>query len=167
MLWVRALASTVAISVLPFFVLFFIPIDNKDEHQPFLKILLSFASGGLLGDAFLHLIPHSLSRHNHGDDHHDHGQYCSIVPPSPETTHNHDNEIIVGLWILTGILVFLFIEKMVRVIKGGHSHSHSLRRSKEKLSDDEDDDIDNNTHPTGEFFISFFVCCNWYLIVFG
>ncbi|XP_022169443.1 protein catecholamines up-like [Myzus persicae] len=154
MLWVKALSSTVAISVLPFFVLFFIPIDNKDEHKSFLKVLLSFASGGLLGDAFLHLIPHSLSTHSHhghgdhhhsnDDHHHDHGQHCSADSHSSEGGHDHGNEIGVGLWILAGILVFLFVEKMVRVIKGGHSHSHSSVRPKEKLSDDEDEDENND-----------------------
>lgn len=153
MLWVKALSSTVAISVLPFFVLFFIPIENKDEHQPFLKILLSFASGGLLGDAFLHLIPHSLSTHHHhghqDDHHHNHG-HCSIDSHAAEEAHDHDNETRVGLWILTGILVFLFVEKIVRVIKGSHSHSHSLHQPKEKLSDDEGDDNDKNVNRTSE-----------------
>lgn len=148
MLWVKALSSTVAISVLPFFVLFFIPIENKDEHQSFLKILLSFASGGLLGDAFLHLIPHSLSTHHHHDDHdHHHGEHCSA---SSENTHDHSNETRVGLWILAGILVFLFVEKVVRVIKGGHSHSHSAVRPKEKLSDDECDEKDQSVNHASE-----------------
>ncbi|CAH1731471.1 unnamed protein product [Aphis gossypii] len=152
-LWAKALSSTVAISVLPFFVLFFIPIDNKDEHKSFLKVLLSFASGGLLGDAFLHLIPHSLSTHDHHghgdhDHHHDHGQHCSADSHGSEGGHDHGNEMRVGLWILAGILVFLFVEKMVRVIKGGHSHSHSSVRPKEKLSDDEDEDKDKNVKLT-------------------
>lgn len=145
-LWTKALLSTVAISVVPFFVLFFIPINNKDEHQSFLKVLLSFASGGLLGDAFLHLIPHSLSTHDHHHHdehdhhhHHAHEESCSAAGP-PEHNHDHSNETRVGLWILAGILVFLFVEKMVRVVKGGHSHSHSSNHPKEKLSDDEDDD---------------------------
>lgn len=162
MLWVKALSSTVAISVLPFFVLFFIPIDNKDEHKSFLKVLLSFASGGLLGDAFLHLIPHSLSTHHHGhedhhhesdDHHHDHGQHCSADSHGSEGAHDHSNEMRVGLWILAGILVFLFVEKMVRVIKGGHSHSHSSVGLKEKLSDDEDEDIDNSVKLASMFDI--------------
>lgn len=55
-----------------------------------------------------------------------------------------------GLWILTGILVFLFVEKIVRVIKGGHSHSHLVHQSKEKLSDDEGDDNDKNVDRTSE-----------------
>lgn len=150
-LWAKALLSTVAISVLPFFVLFFIPIDNKDEHKSFLKILLSFASGGLLGDAFLHLIPHSLSTHDH-HQHDDHSQYCSIDPHSSEDEHDHSKETTVGLWILTGILVFLFVEKIVRVIKGGHSHSHSSVQIKEKLSDDEDDDNGEGTSHASKYY---------------
>lgn len=67
---------------------------------------------------------------------------------SQEEAHDHSNETRVGMWILAGILVFLFVEKMVRVIKGGHSHSHSSKRSKEKLSDDEDED---SVQPPGKF----------------
>uniref|UniRef100_A0A670HR43 Zinc transporter SLC39A7 n=1 Tax=Podarcis muralis TaxID=64176 RepID=A0A670HR43_PODMU len=45
----------------PYFILFLIPVEsNTSQHQALLKLLLSFASGGLLGDAFLHLIPHAL-----------------------------------------------------------------------------------------------------------
>lgn len=155
-LWARALGSTVAISVLPFLVLFFIPIENKDEHQPFLKILLSFASGGLLGDAFLHLIPHALSpHHHHGGDGHDHGHgHCSADDAhSSGDDHDHSNETRVGMWILAGILLFLFVEKSVRVIKGEHSHSHSSVRPKEKLSDDEDDDSNSKVDRTSRFHI--------------
>lgn len=153
MLWVKALSSTVAISVLPFLVLFFIPIENNDEHQQFLKILLSFASGGLLGDAFLHLIPHALSPHNHHDHNDDH--HCNVKPHSSGGDHDHDHdhghETRVGLWILSGILMFLFIEKMVRVIRNGHGHSHSgAPRTKEKLSDDEDDDNGTNVNQPGK-----------------
>lgn len=58
-LWLQAMGSTILISAAPFFILFFVPLDNTDQQQPLLKILLAFASGGLLGDAFLHLIPHA------------------------------------------------------------------------------------------------------------
>lgn len=51
------------ISAAPFFVLFLIPVEsNSPRHRSLLQILLSFASGGLLGDAFLHLIPHALGK---------------------------------------------------------------------------------------------------------
>ena len=123
MLWLQALGATFLISISPVFILLFIPIDKSTdkEHQPLLKVLLAFASGGLLGDAFLHLIPHAVSPHSHGgDDHshsHDHGHSHG------EEGHSHDMSI--GLWVLAGIVAFLVVEKFVRCIKGGHSHSHA------------------------------------------
>ncbi|XP_016109075.1 zinc transporter Slc39a7-like isoform X2 [Sinocyclocheilus grahami] len=62
-LWMQAVGATLLISAAPFLILFLIPVQsNTDQHQNLLKVLLSFASGGLLGDAFLHLIPHALGR---------------------------------------------------------------------------------------------------------
>ncbi|POM68768.1 Zinc (Zn2)-Iron (Fe2) Permease (ZIP) Family [Phytophthora palmivora] len=52
-------------------------LGNQEKQQPLLRVFLSFAAGGLLGDALLHLLPHSLPE---GAGHaHDHG-------------HNHDHE---------------------------------------------------------------------------
>lgn len=62
-MFLQALGATLLISAAPFLILFLIPVQsNSDQHQNLLKVLLSFASGGLLGDAFLHLIPHALGR---------------------------------------------------------------------------------------------------------
>lgn len=92
--------------------------------KPRLKVLLAFASGGLLGDAFLHLIPHAIHPHTHFDDeeeehhhhHHSHG--------SEEEEHGHSHNMSIGLWVLAGIITFLTVEKVVRLVKGGHGHSH-------------------------------------------
>ncbi|CAG9854381.1 unnamed protein product [Phyllotreta striolata] len=119
-LWLHSMGSTLLISAAPFFILFFIPLDNTESSQPLLKILLAFASGGLLGDAFLHLIPHaamhvedSKTPHSHSHGHGTHGE-----------EHSHD--MSVGLWVLAGIVVFLVVEKAVRILKGtSHSHSHA------------------------------------------
>lgn len=119
-LYVSALSSTIFISVVPFFLLFFIPIDGTVEKQPLLKILLSFASGGLLGDAFLHLIPHALAPHIETAGH----------------SHSHDggkhepHDITVGLGVLGGIITFLIVEKIVRLFSGGHGHSHGPEKKK-------------------------------------
>lgn len=48
-LWTHALGSTLLISAAPFFLLYFINLDNTDAMKPRLKVLLAFASGGLLG----------------------------------------------------------------------------------------------------------------------
>jgi len=115
--------STLLISAAPFFILFFIPLDKSQEKQWLLKILLAFASGGLLGDAFLHLIPHAMmAAESEGGGHHGHQHGHSHG--GDEGGHVHD--MSVGLGVLSGILAFLCVEKLVRIMKGGHSHSHSI-----------------------------------------
>uniref|UniRef100_A0A8B9K0D7 Zinc transporter SLC39A7 n=1 Tax=Astyanax mexicanus TaxID=7994 RepID=A0A8B9K0D7_ASTMX len=123
---VQAIGATLLISAAPFLILFLIPVQsNTDQHQNLLKVLLSFASGGLLGDAFLHLIPHALEPHSHhGNEDHGHSH-------ASEESHGHSHGaahghmMSVGLWVLGGIVAFLVVEKFVRLLKGGHSHSHS------------------------------------------
>ncbi|KAM3964736.1 LOW QUALITY PROTEIN: zinc transporter catecholamines up [Aphomia sociella] len=138
-LYVKALSSTLFISVVPFFILF-IPIDGSIEKQPLLKILLSFASGGLLGDAFLHLIPHALvpaggeSGHSHSHSH------------SSESQDHEPHDISVGLGVLGGIITFLVVEKTVRLFSEGHGHSHGAEKKKnddksKKKNKDKKDEI--------------------------
>jgi hypothetical protein len=91
--WEKAIASTAFISLAPIVMLWFIPIDaDKPESQSFLKVLLAFAAGGLLGDAFLHLLPHAINPHSHADGDHDHAH-----------AHDHSahgDEGHVGFWFL-------------------------------------------------------------------
>lgn len=123
-LWMQAMGSTLLISAAPFFILFFVPLDNSEQKQPLLKILLAFASGGLLGDAFLHLIPHAaVNEHSHSHSHsHEHDE-----------VHGHD--LSVGLWVLAGIVTFLIVEKCVRILKGGHGHTHGPSPIEHKKTD--------------------------------
>jgi len=124
-IWMNAIGSTLLISAAPFFILFLVPLDNSKEKEGLLKILLSFASGGLLGDAFLHLIPHALMAqggeeegghgHSHGHGHAHGGEGEAHAP--------HD--MSVGLGVLCGIISFLCVEKFVRIMQGGHGHSHA------------------------------------------
>uniref|UniRef100_A0AAV1UBD6 Zinc transporter n=1 Tax=Peronospora matthiolae TaxID=2874970 RepID=A0AAV1UBD6_9STRA len=133
--WSQALLATALVGTAPVLVLLAVPLGmgSHDKQQPLLRVFLSFAAGGLLGDALLHLLPHSLPNtdgsthdHKHNHDHnHDHG-------------HNHGHEghghphsvadLYVWLWTLAGILSFLMLEKFVRAQSsggGGHSHGHA------------------------------------------
>ena len=101
--------------------------------------MLAFASGSLLGDAFLHLIPHALSPHDH---HSEEGSHAHAHSHS-DAGHDHSAQTSVGLWILAGIMAFLLVEKAVRNIKGdghthSHSHSHSESEKKEKKESEEE-----------------------------
>nr|CDJ89050.1 Zinc iron permease domain containing protein [Haemonchus contortus] len=145
-LWMHAIGATLLISAAPCFILLFIPIqDNSPSNGPWLKVLLAFGSGGLLGDAFLHLIPHAQPAgsgshsHSHSHSHHE--------------GHSHEpHDMSVGGWVLAGIIAFLLVEKVVRIIRGedghghGHSHGHSAPKSeKAKLSDAESDEGESDT----------------------
>lgn len=117
-IWINSLSSTLLISAAPFFILYLVPLDNTEKMQPRLKTLLAFASGGLLGDAFLHLIPHAVAPHDHSHTHsHSHSGHG-------EEEHSHGHDMFIGLWVLGGIITFLTVEKIVRILKIGHDHSH-------------------------------------------
>ena len=139
-IFVRAMGSTLLISIAPFLLLFILPIDNSQERQPFLKILLSFASGGLLGDAFLHLIPHALVPHSHNlqaesDSHsHSHGDRHGHHHSHDHEHHGHGHDMSVGLCVLLGIVTFLVVEKLVRIIKGDGEHTHSHSHDHKEIS---------------------------------
>lgn len=128
--WLQAIGATLLISAAPFFILFLIPLDNSEEKRWLMKIFLSFASGGLLGDAFLHLIPHAMmaSEGEEGEGHghtHSHSHGHSHGGEGEGGGHAHD--MTVGLGVLSGIIAFLVVEKLVRIVnggQGGHGHSH-------------------------------------------
>ena len=139
--WFESIASTCLISAAPFFILFFVPLEsNSAEQRPLLKILLSFASGGLLGDAFLHLIPHAISPHTHSAEashSHSHSHSHGHDGESREHAHDHSADMVIGLWVLAGMVAFLIVEKFVRHVKGGHSHSHGHPSVQKEIQDGE------------------------------
>ncbi|XP_043939509.1 zinc transporter SLC39A7 [Protopterus annectens] len=152
-LWAYAIGATLLISAAPFLILFLIPVEsNTSQHQSLLKVLLSFASGGLLGDAFLHLIPHALAPHSlHSNEDQQH---------LPETSHGHSHDhghshgghghsqmMCVGMWVLAGIVAFLVVEKFVRHVKGSHGHGHGHSHGpahKEGSTEEEEDNTEKN-----------------------
>lgn len=154
--WAKAFGATGIISIFPTLVLPFIPLThsvngvtslNKGVH----KLLLSFAAGGLLGEVFLHSLPHLLEHHDHfsssssnsisnHDQYHQHAQNEEDAHDKHTHSHAHGNgvrleegEVMrICLWILAGFLLFFISEKVVTVVlgdEGGHSHSDSHRHS--------------------------------------
>ncbi|KAL7034382.1 hypothetical protein ACKWTF_007939 [Chironomus riparius] len=136
-IWLHSLTSTLLISAAPFFILYLVPLDNTEDMQPRLKTLLAFASGGLLGDAFLHLIPHAVAPHDHSHSHTEH-VHSHESHSGHEHSHEHGHDMFIGLWVLAGIITFLTVEKIVRILKIGHDHhghSHSGGDNKKKESE--------------------------------
>lgn len=121
--WIYALTATALVGCAPVLILVILPnIEAKStqggEGSP-LNVLLAFAVGGLLGDVFLHLLPHSGEHgHSHGHSHeHDH--------QANEEEEGHSHDLSLGLWVLAGILAFFMMEKFVRSQHGGSGHGHS------------------------------------------
>lgn len=91
--------------------------------------------GGLLGDVFLHLLPHAfLGEHGGGgsaEDHHHHHHATTVE------VDNKQN-VLVGLGIFGGFFFFFFMDKMMRVLNGGggHSHDHHAHTHDHKKVDD-------------------------------
>uniref|UniRef100_A0A1Q3G3M6 Putative zinc transporter zip13 n=2 Tax=Culex tarsalis TaxID=7177 RepID=A0A1Q3G3M6_CULTA len=100
--WVFSLLGSALIGLSGILPLVVIPAGGKDGEKEFndpaesktLKVLLSFAVGGLLGDVFLHLLPEAWS---------------SDVSRSGEDGHP---EMRSGLWVLAGVLIFTIVEKI-------------------------------------------------------
>jgi len=84
MLWLYALASVILISLVSFMGLFTISIRLQTLKKVVLY-LVSFSVGGLLGDAFIHLLPESLEISGAN----------------------------LSLYILTGIIVSFMVEKFI------------------------------------------------------
>ena len=90
--WFQAFSACFLISLLPNLLLFIIPSyllqndANKKRQINVQNIFLYFASGGLLGDVFLHIIPHMLTEHNHAA----HSTKSVSHNHLDHHTHNHE-----------------------------------------------------------------------------
>jgi len=67
----QAIASTIFISVVPVFLVFWMGkafMGGKDQRDKINHVMISFAIGGLLGDVFFHTLPHISQAHNHNSN---------------------------------------------------------------------------------------------------
>jgi len=97
--WTAALIGSITVGLSGVVPIALLPLDTNlahttEKNDSRLKLLLSFAVGGLLGDVFLHLFPEAYS--------------------AARTIDRDINEsrLNLGLWILGGMLAFLLIEKI-------------------------------------------------------
>ncbi|KAI0280845.1 Zinc/iron permease [Russula aff. rugulosa BPL654] len=105
----NSVLGTFYISSVPNFILAFIPAQiNRNT----LNTMTAFATGGLLSDVFLHLVPHSFF-----GEHQDGAVHFVMVE---EKRH-----ILVGLGIFIGFAAFFMMEKTLRVLGSGEAHAHS------------------------------------------
>ena len=93
-----ALLSSLALAGLGCLPLFILPIQSRlDANGRLLRLLLCTALGGLLADVFLHILPEASA------------QYHALLPA-------HEADVVMGLWVLSGIIFFMIVEKVRLVI---------------------------------------------------
>ena len=122
---IAAFLSTLLISLAPNVILFLSPNFGSGDgtakrHNAVLSIGQALAAGGLLGDVFLHTLPHAYA--DEMADHH----------------HHPHTQASIGLMVLIGFAVFLLFDILVRSVGGdahhhhGHCHDHSANASAKK-----------------------------------
>ncbi|CDS13700.1 hypothetical protein LRAMOSA05874 [Lichtheimia ramosa] len=104
---VNSLLATAYISIFPNLLLYFVP---PDINTGALNVLVSFAVGGLLGDVFLHLLPHAFL-----GEHVESGAMVQV---------NEQKNVLIGMGIFGGLFFFFVMDKLMRVFNGGSGHNH-------------------------------------------
>ncbi|GAA5796380.1 ZIP zinc transporter-domain-containing protein [Helicostylum pulchrum] len=126
----NSILATAYISIFPNLLLYFVPPDINTGS---LNVLVSFAVGGLLGDVFLHLLPHAFLG--------EHAEENAVV------VVNNQKNVLIGLGIFAGLFFFFFMDKMMRVLNGGSGHDHSHDHKK-------NDDAPDNKKTEGSIKLS-------------
>ncbi|KAF3523635.1 hypothetical protein F2Q69_00051009 [Brassica cretica] len=150
-LWVNALGCSLLVSLASLICLILLPVMfvQGKPAKWFVDALALFGAGAMLGDAFLHQLPHAFGGgHSHSHDHHeshDHHDHSHSHSDSPSHSHSIQ-DLSVGLSVLAGIVVFLLVEKLVRYVEEnssgsnawGHHHHHHHAGGSKKLKDEDD-----------------------------
>lgn len=110
--------------------------------------LALFGAGAMLGDAFLHQLPHAFGgEHTHSHDHRVDNFHHAHAGDEHGHSHSHSlKDLSVGISVLAGIVLFLLVEKVVRYVEDNstgadawnHGHHHHNHNSSKKLKDDSD-----------------------------
>ncbi|KAJ8564812.1 hypothetical protein K7X08_001272 [Anisodus acutangulus] len=145
-LWVNAMGCSLLVSLASLICLILLPIIfiQGKPSKAVVDSLALFGAGAMLGDAFLHQLPHAFGGgHSHSHDHH--VEHDHLHDHSGHSHAHSLEDLSVGLSILAGIVLFLIVEKLVRYVEefsGGvdeWSHGHHHRHTHiTKLKDDND-----------------------------
>ncbi|KAH7516206.1 hypothetical protein FEM48_Zijuj10G0110700 [Ziziphus jujuba var. spinosa] len=167
-LWMNALGCSFLVSMASLVCLTILPVIfvQGKPSKAVVDSLALFGAGAMLGDAFLHQLPHAFAMeivspggqglciggppigavstgggHSHSHDHHDDHVH------DEHHLHAHSlADLSVGISVLAGIVLFLLVEKVVRYVEdysGGtnawsHTHHHHHHKKSKKLKDDND-----------------------------
>ena len=135
--WLSALGAAIVVSLPSLLGVIILPFTSPRFTKWVMVPLLAFATGSLVGDSLLHLIPEVFGLHNH-DEHDDEEKECASSNSHDEHEHEHDHtaELLASdsyvwkaLMIFVGLLMFFVLEKVVRWLSARgeavHGHHHA------------------------------------------
>lgn len=135
--WYNAYVAILFISTLPNALLLLIPthllVGDDGVRSSVLStaginyqsLMLSFSAAGLMGDVFIHTLPHLLSSHNnHGSHVHHHGEEEEGEEHS-SSTGRIDRNMMISLTLLVGYLTFLTVERLFTCNHSHHDKMHN------------------------------------------
>ncbi|XP_033322942.2 zinc transporter Zip99C [Megalopta genalis] len=131
--WLFSLLGSTMIGLTGIFPLLVIPIDEganlkTGDGAGTLKILLSFAVGGLLGDVFLHLLPEAWAN-------------SSFKTASSDADHP---SMTTGLWVLSGFLVFVIVEKLFSFEQDADAEEEEAATDEKSTTNEARKEAENN-----------------------
>ena len=142
---VAALSSVIYITMTPLILLKFLP---SNLPKSLLNALLAFALGTVLGDVFLHMIPSLMTSHSEGE--------IDKLQHSYENDNQHMEHLIdIGILMLTGIITFYVLEKLVNLF-GGECSQDQVNEEKNnyKYNHRRHNDFDNKQEYADKIFSS-------------
>ncbi|KAJ6988299.1 IAA-alanine resistance protein 1 [Populus alba x Populus x berolinensis] len=149
-LWIHALGCSLLVSLASLICLIFLPVIfiKGKPSKAIVDSLALFGAGAMLGDAFLHQLPHAFGgEHTHSHDHRVDNFHHAHAGDEHGHSHSHSlKDLSVGISVLAGIVLFLLVEKVVRYVEDNstgadawnHGHHHHNHNSSKKLKDDSD-----------------------------
>lgn len=152
--WVRAMGCSLLVSLASLICLILLPVIflKGKPSKAVVDSLAVFGAGAMLGDAFLHQLPHAFGgSHSHAHEHHNHHH---------EHGHSHAHsleDLSIGLSILFGIVLFFLVEKVVRYVEDNSEeddhdliHGHHHHHKRHNKSKDEDHEVLNGDKKEGK-----------------
>ncbi|XP_056390151.1 zinc transporter ZIP10 [Hyla sarda] len=132
--WICGLISITVISLLSLLGVILIPVINQGCFKFLLNFLIALAVGTLIGDALLHLMPHSKGEHDHASKEigHSHDNDKDLnEPPNKQFLVEYDS-VMKGLVALGGIYILFIIENCLRMFKQYKERKSKPSRMKQK-----------------------------------
>ncbi|GJP52170.1 hypothetical protein CLOM_g11265, partial [Closterium sp. NIES-68] len=137
-IWLEAMGSALVVSLCSLICLTLLPLVCYKGKLPRALVdgLAAFGAGAMLGDAFLHQLPHAFGSGSHSHNHtqsHDHGHAHPHGHGHESHSHDHGHDhgheegggghahsiedLSVGIAVLVGIVLFFLVEKIVRRVE--------------------------------------------------